>query len=295
MDAGPAQRDVACFVVVAEYLSFSRAAERLGMTQPAASQAVARLERALGVRLFERTSREVRLSDEGKVLLPYAEAMLAHAAAFTAEAARLAEPGAGPIRLAYCPLVGALAARVARRLAARSPSVDVELRRAGWNAATQELSEGGSAAALMTMPFPRGTATTARFHIPVTHVAVPARDPLATAARVTFDQLAGRDVLLPRARPPGSVWHALAGRLPAHFVPADLDDLPAALDLVAAGRGALAAPQLLAETVRRPDVRFIPLAASDLRMTYGLVWLPDRATADLMTLIQTVRHLLRTP
>jgi hypothetical protein len=47
--------------------------------------------------------------------------------------------------------------------------------------------------------------------------------------------------------------------------------------------------------VRRPDVRFVPLAAGDLRMTYGLVWSPDRATADLMTLIQTVRHLLRTP
>ncbi|WP_218577281.1 LysR family transcriptional regulator [Phytohabitans rumicis] len=291
MDPGPPQREIACFVQVAERLSFSRAAAALGMTQPAVSQAVARLERTLGLRLFDRSSREVALSDAGKVLLPYAEAMLDHAAAFTAEAARLAEPASESIRLAYCPLVGALAARVARRLARRSPEIEVELRRAGWSAATAELTQGYAAAAFMTTPFPTGYAMTARFHVPVTHLAVPAASRLATATRLGLDQLCG--VLLPRLRPPGSVWHALASRLRSPAVPADLDDLPAALDLVAAGRGLLAAPHLLVETVRRPDVRFVPLDAGDLRMTYGLVWSPERASADVMALVQSGRQILR--
>lgn len=295
MHAGPSQREIACFALVAEHLSFSRAAAELGMSQPAVSQAVARLERTLSFRLFERTSREVQLSDAGKVLLPYAQAMLDHAAAFSAEAARLAEPAGQPIRLAYCPLVGALAAQVVRRLAGRSPGIEVELRRAGWGAATSDLAQGVASAAFMTTPFPPGYATTARFHVPVTHVAVPARSPLATASRVSLAQLARCDVLLPRSRPPGSVWHALAVRLRSPTVAADLDDLPAALDLVAAGRGVLAAPHLLAETVRRPDVRFVPLDAGDLRMTYGLVWSPQRASAEVMALIQAVREVLRVP
>lgn len=288
VDPGPPLREIACFALVSRHLSFSRAAAELGMSQPAVSQAVARLERTLGLRLFERTSREVQLSDPGKVLLPYAEALLDQAGAFAAEAARLAAPAEHPIRLAYCPLVGAFAARVARRY-----GPEVELRPAGWSTAAADLAQGVASAALMAAPFPPGFATTARFHLPVTHVVVPARSPLATASRVGLAQLTR--VLLPRSRPPGSVWASLAARLSADFVHADLDDLPAALDLVAAGRGLLVVPHLLVETVRRPDVRFVRLADSDLRMTYALVWRQEGASARVMTLVQTVQKVLRSP
>jgi len=289
-----------CFVLVAEHLSFSRAAAELGMSQPAVSQAVARLERVLGVRLFERTSREVRLSDEGKVLLPYAEALLDHATAFAAEAARLAAARRTSIRLAYCPLVGGVAARIARRMARRSPRVEVELRRAGWSAATADLASGAASAAIMSTPFPPGQPTAARFHVPVTHVAVPAASRLATAASVRLDQVARAGTLVPRAPLAGSVWAQVAARLravPASPAPApELDDLPAALDLVAAGQGVLLAPRLLVETVRRPDVRFVPLAgAGGLRMTYALVWSAERASAEVLALAQAACEVLRVP
>jgi DNA-binding transcriptional LysR family regulator len=65
------------------------------------------------------------------------------------------------------------------------------------------------------------------------------------------------------------------------------------MDLVAAGRGVLAAPHLLVETVRRPDVRFVPLEADDLRFRYALVWSPEHASARVMTLVQTVQEILR--
>jgi DNA-binding transcriptional LysR family regulator len=294
----PPLRDVGCFALVARHLSFSRAAAELGMSQPAVSQAIARLERALGLRLFERTSREVQLSDAGKVLLPHAEAVLDRAASFAAEAARLAAPQSRAIRLTYCPMVGTLAARVARRLARRSrPAVDLELRTGGWGAATADLARGTAGAALMATPFPPGSSSTARFRIPVVHVAVPAGSPLATAAGVRLDQVARAGLLLPRGAPPGSMWAELASRVPAPGpprVPADdLDDLPAALDLVAAGRGILPAPRLLVDTVRRPDVTFVPLRTADLHITYGLVWLPESASAGVMALVQAVQEILR--
>jgi DNA-binding transcriptional LysR family regulator len=295
----PALRDVGCFAVVARHLSFSRAAAELGMSQPAVSQAVARLERALGLRLFDRTSREVQLSDAGKMLLPHAETLLDRATAFAAEAARLAAPGGRAIRLTYCPLVGTLAARVARRLARRSPGVDLELRTGGWSAATADLERGTAGAAFMATPFPPGLASTARFRMPVTHVAVPTGSPLATAAGVGPDQVAREGLLLPRGAPAGSVWADLAGRLPFAVAPTvsldDLDDLPAALDLVAAGRGILAVPRLLVDTVRRPDVRFVPLRVADLRITYALVWRPEQPSAGVMALVQVVQEILRTP
>ena len=57
------------FIVVAEELNFTRAAARLGMAQPPLSAAIGKLERKLGVTLFERTSRRVTLTPAGAVLL----------------------------------------------------------------------------------------------------------------------------------------------------------------------------------------------------------------------------------
>jgi len=282
----PSLRDLGCFAIVARRLSFSRAAGELGLSQPAVSHAIARLERIFGLRLLDRTSREVRLTGAGRALLPGVEALLDQADAVTAEARRLAAPA---IRLVYDPLTGGLAARVARRLAERKPSLDIELRPAGWRAAAEAVAGGSAAAAIMSAPFPAGLASTARFHVPVRHLAVRAGAPLATAAQVGPDQLFGHEILLPEA------WAHLRPRFgpAARITIVDLDE--AALDLVAAGRGLLPTPHLVVETIRRPDVRFVPLALGDAHLTYALVWDQASATPETMALVQVLQETLRTP
>ena len=65
-----------CFMEVANFLNFSRAAEHLRITQPAVSHQITALEDELGVKLFQRTSKSVRLTKEGYLFTQYAGEIL---------------------------------------------------------------------------------------------------------------------------------------------------------------------------------------------------------------------------
>jgi DNA-binding transcriptional LysR family regulator len=94
-------RQLRQFAVLAEECHFGRAAARLAMTQPPLTQAIQRLEAALGARLFERSQRRVALSPAGEVLLPLARKLLDGADAL-APAVRAAAAGlSGQLRLAF--------------------------------------------------------------------------------------------------------------------------------------------------------------------------------------------------
>src|SRR3954468_3874409 len=96
-------RQLRYFVAVAEELHFRRAAERLYVAQPAVSEQVRKLERNLGVQLFERTHRSVSLTEAGAALLDEARGVLR-----LTEVARHAAVGANErvamrLRVGYLP------------------------------------------------------------------------------------------------------------------------------------------------------------------------------------------------
>ena len=68
-------RNLTTFVEVAELGSFSRAAEKLGYSQPTISVQIRQLEETLGVKLFDRIGHAVRLTAKGQDLLQYAQHM----------------------------------------------------------------------------------------------------------------------------------------------------------------------------------------------------------------------------
>src|SRR2546430_1049704 len=80
------------FVAVAEERSFTRASGRLGITGPALSRAIRTLETELGMRLFERSTRVVELTEPGAVLLTHARPALETLDAAVRRAARASAP-----------------------------------------------------------------------------------------------------------------------------------------------------------------------------------------------------------
>lgn len=104
----PELRHLRVFAAVAEQLSFTRAAERLHMTQQSVSRTVGELERELGVTLLERTTREVRLTAAGTALLADGSEALRVAEAAFARAREVGTGELGRVRVGFSPAIGPL-------------------------------------------------------------------------------------------------------------------------------------------------------------------------------------------
>ncbi|WP_166844700.1 LysR family transcriptional regulator [Isoptericola sp. BMS4] len=210
-------RDLRYFVAVADELHFTRAAERLYVSQPALSKQIRMLESRLGAPLFERDRREVRLTAVGEALLPHARQVLdAWSVALDAtERAKAEQEATLVVGMSTSPGRGGLLPAIRSRFSARRPAVTVRLRQVGWDDATAGLADGSSDAAFAWLPLPDSD----RFRWVVVaeeprHVGMPETHPLARRESVEFADLMDEPFLaLPRtAGPLRDYWLALDAR-----------------------------------------------------------------------------------
>src|SRR5919112_457828 len=108
---------------VAETGSFSAAARACGVTQPALSNGIARLEERLGDRLFDRSTRGVRPTPFGERLLPLVESAVAALDDLSAEALRATSPDVATVRVGVSPIVNPRVVADAYRVACCGPGM----------------------------------------------------------------------------------------------------------------------------------------------------------------------------
>ena len=114
-------------MALAEYEHFGRAAERLAISVSAVSKHCARLEQVLGVRLFYRSSRQVKLTTAGAVAARRSSRTLTEAEEFLDLAREAAEGCVGELTVAYSPGNGDVVARIVRVFRSRYPNVHLRL------------------------------------------------------------------------------------------------------------------------------------------------------------------------
>ncbi len=122
-------REIRAFVAVAQMGSFTRAAARLNVSQPALTVQIRRLEETLGARLFDRNSRTVTLTSVGRELLPVLHKSLADMQRVLDDARALGDGSRGTVRIACLPsfAAGRLPALI-RDFRADAPGVAFEIR-----------------------------------------------------------------------------------------------------------------------------------------------------------------------
>jgi DNA-binding transcriptional LysR family regulator len=134
---------IRCFVAVAEELHFSRAAERLNMTQPPLSRQIRLLEHHVGTQLLERTSRSVRLTAAGKAFFPDAARILRMAEEAASTARRVAKGEKGSLAVGFTAASGyGLLPEMVRRLRVRSPGISLTLKELVSSAQLEALDSG---------------------------------------------------------------------------------------------------------------------------------------------------------
>jgi DNA-binding transcriptional LysR family regulator len=121
-------RHVRYFLAVAEELHFGRAALKLGISQPPLSQQIRALERELGVALFQRTKRRVRLTDPGRVFQEAARVALETVERAVAAAQQAGRGEVGRLVIGYVPWTDFTEfPRIIRMFGERHPDVQLEL------------------------------------------------------------------------------------------------------------------------------------------------------------------------
>ena len=288
-------RELDVFLALAETLSFRRTAAQVNLSQSAVSGVVARLEEALGVRLFDRTTRSVQLTVAGQVFAEQAVLMRTQTDEAVRAVRNVAELQVGNVRLAALPSLAATVVPAAcARYRLRFPSVQfqvfdtlsgtaLDLVRAGQvdfaltaaNMAYTDLDYTPLASDGFVLLIPPGhPLAAARGPLRwvdvanLTHISMP----LTTSVR----QYADAALLQHRVR----------------FEPVyELEHLASITAMVASGLGVAALPELAAAVATMPGVVRRPMVEPDISRPIGLVTRRYRSLSPAATaLVEMLRE-----
>ncbi|MFC0406994.1 LysR family transcriptional regulator [Roseomonas elaeocarpi] len=286
-------RHLRYFRAVAEDGHMTRAAERLGIAQPALSQQIRNLEEELGVPLFDRVGRGLALNEAGRLFLEEVRDVLVRVDGAASLARQAGRGEVGRLRVGFTAST------------CFNPAVTEALKayRQTWPGVELILEEGRSS--LLEAALEQGTLDAAFLRPPLRSTErlgfeLVATEPMVAALPVghrhqgrsalKLEELRDEPfILYPRANGPGLSENVVAACQRAGFTPKVAQQTPqlaSTVNLVAAAIGIAIVPDCMRQL--RPDsVRYVTLQDAALKAEFGLAWRRDDRS-------RTVRHLIDT-
>lgn len=265
-------QELTAFVEVAETGSFSVAAERLHLTQPAISKRIAALEARLHKPLFDRVGRRITLTDAGRSLLPYARRVLQELEDGRRALSRLSDDVAGRLSIGTSHHIGLhRLPPVLRRYTQRYPEVDLDIHFMDSEDACEAVLAGKLELGIVTLPFAPLPNLEQRciWPDPLSVVVAPEHE-LTRAPAVALPDLARHPAVLPDQ---ATYTHRIIkAALQAHGVAPRVrlatNYLETLKMLVAIGLGWSVLPRSMLDD----SIRALPVEGLELQRELGLVW-----------------------
>jgi LysR family transcriptional regulator, hydrogen peroxide-inducible genes activator len=279
-------------VAVANELSFRRAAERCHVSQPSLSAQIAQIEKALGVRIFERSRRKVLVTSPGREILERAKQLLVGADDLVEASKRASDPLAGTIRVGVIPTIAPyLLPAVAPALRRKFKRLTLAWREDKTDVLIEALDSGALDAALVALEAELGDVEREVIAQDPFVLAVPADHPLARkAAPAEASELRSAEVLLlddghcfrEQALEVCTAARAKEGEFRA-------TSLATLVQMVAGGAGITLLPGV-AVTIEasRAALRVRPMASPKAHRTIALVWRKRSPLGAALRAISTV-------
>ncbi|MFD0024021.1 LysR family transcriptional regulator [Streptomyces sp. NPDC058382] len=293
-------RHLSAFLAVAEELHFGRAAKRLQMAQPPLSQQIRQLEKELGVQLFERNTRSVRLTSAGESFRQPARTVLddLDIAVRTARAAGRGEYGRVRIGFAGASSHETLP-RLTRAVRAAHPGIELVMTGQTYaNVALARVADGSLDLGFVRLPVTQPGVAHRVIDEEELVCALPSDHPLAAGESVPIEVLAGEPFVSFPANTGSTVRDAMVGTCEdAGFNPRVVQEAPDSytiLALVAAGVGVTLTVTSV-QHIQQSGLVYRPLAGPPIRRQAALAWRADNPSAALGAVLAVAETALPTP
>jgi len=278
-------RQLKAFLALDEEKNFTRAAQRCHLTQPAFSALIQSLEEALGVRLFDRSTRKVELTPEGFHFKQSAPRLLNDIEALVGEMREFVSKRRGKVAVAALPsLAAGWLPRICALYADAYPGIELSLHDALLEPCLQQVKEGAVDLALAAegrdmSGLVADPLCEDRFYLICRQDHVLAKQP-----EIHLDMLAGEGMI--HLGKGSSIRQSLASqpaleRLATSY---EVDHLATVTGLLVAGLGVSLVPGMTLFHFRHPELRIVPLAqASEIRRRLYVVRRSNRGLSQAAT------------
>lgn len=267
------------FVAVVDSGGFGRAAETCVVSQPSLSQQIAKLERQLGHKLFDRLGRKVALTDAGAALLPRARRILSEIDEVEQGVRSDLEGGRGELHVGFIPTIAPFVLpRALQRFGAEHPTARPHVAEDFTVGLTASLSEGRLELGFMSLPVDSRQFRLEELADEPLLVAVPAQHPLARRKSVPLSALDGLPFIA--LHQPHCLGQQVSNFCYGHQLFPDVrcrtHQIATALSCVAMGAGATLVPTMAVRSFVGDRVAFRPIEGNPLSRTLVAVTHPAR-------------------